>query len=696
MGSAADIHAWMAKVTCLGQIRPFPLVDSLQSIAEGMELRRQVERNLPTDLAGAASSPADLRKQVMEPLRGLQQLVADELTSIRPFMPEHEAPSTCLERIVEAESRVLDAILADVETSVLTRSLLLAGFRGDMEWWQGVARLLEGEPLPDPVAVLRVELHRLAPFAEDVAPDQAATSASLKRRVRQLEENLLERRVADALAAPDAEVTPERLWTRRFHLSHLRDELLSFREENRSDEFAGRLDATIDALDVMREKVAHLAVVRIFKAPPAVRQEAWDNIIHHALGEANEVVTRVEDAPLPRAVRMLETSRQDFRELDRSTRALLAKGVAEESDVTRLRRQSRRARVLSRRMRNELQERQLAWALENSLGRRFVTILENLVLLLILAMTVLIVTESVIEWSVGATPGQLRFFAWVDLAICCVFLAEFGLKLWFVERRWLYFRRHFLVDFLASLPFGFITYSLSVGEAAVESTPQLLRLLRFLRLPVIARYVRVAQPVIRFGRLILFAMRFTDHLVRRSGGVINRNIILFEPEKEDSSLRRYHLALVTLRERYSRQTIALHAELGRAERQELLRHGLDDLEWLAARTPTPPFAEEEEVTLRTARDIPVEQVVERLIEMTPTRLVEVMGPTFVQSVARYVDLFDVPIVRRIPVVRVLIAHRERGPAEVAALAANYLGYSIQAVLALVYYAADLQATISAP
>lgn len=691
--SSTEYQAWRARVDFLLENRPADVADSLCLIAEGMELRRCLER----EESSGEQRPGQERGEILGRVCLLQQAVATGLGPLRPFMPEHEVISHCLERLVEAEGRALDSLVADVSTSSFTRARLLASFHADLEWWQGVAFLLEGEALPSPFAAPRIQLHRLVSLADEEASSTARIGLEepLRLRVERLEEILLERRVANALSAPVDDSSPERLWARRFHLSRLRDEILSIRERDFSRETSGLLASNLGTLDARRERFANLAMVRITEMPPAALQESWDEIIHHALGEANEIVTLVEDAPLPRAVRVLETARDDFRELARSTRVLVAKSRAEKTDTNRLRRQCRRALGLSRRMRDELQERRLACRMEHALGRTFVVVLENLVLALILAMTVMIGSEALLEWSVGATVGQLRIFAWADLAICSVFLSELALKLWFVEGRWLYFRRHFLVDFLASLPFGFFTFHLSLGEAAIESSPQLLRLLRFFRLPTLARYVRVAQPLIRFARLALFALRFTDHVVRRSGSVINRNIILFEPEQEDLSHRRYLHTLISLRERHARWSTEVYSSLRPRERGDLLRLGLDDLEWSLARTPDLPRAREE-LTSRAARDIPVERVVERLIEMTPARLEEVMGPTFAESLARYVDLFDVPIVRRLPVIRVLIAHRERGPAEVAALAANYLGYSIQALLAMVHYAADLQATISAP
>ena len=58
--------------------------------------------------------------------------------------------------------------------------------------------------------------------------------------------------------------------------------------------------------------------------------------------------------------------------------------------------------------------------------------------------------------------------------------------------------------------------------------------------------------------------------------------------------------------------------------------------------------------------------------------------------------FDSPLLRRLPIIRNLVAYREKSPAEAVALAANYLGHLIQRGLNVVYFLADLQGTLSPP
>ena len=69
------------------------------------------------------------------------------------------------------------------------------------------------------------------------------------------------------------------------------------------------------------------------------------------------------------------------------------------------------------------------------------------------------------------------------------------------------------------------------------------------------------------------------------------------------------------------------------------------------RLPTPTI--EETAADDERREIPVEAVVERLIQMTPEQLIDRMGPAFVASVDRYLRLLDLPLIRRLPLVRKL-------------------------------------------
>ena len=179
------------------------------------------------------------------------------------------------------------------------------------------------------------------------------------------------------------------------------------------------------------------------------------------------------------------------------------------------------------------------------------------------------------------------------------------------------------------------------------------------------------------------------------GKLLNRNIVLFEPlhaQKPESSDRH---RLIALRQRAgarpdNRRRAGSIASKRAALAERVARRPREPDRELADPGPADDSPE------TTSREIPVEAVVERLIQMTPERLIDRMGPAFVKAVDRYLRLLDLPLVRRLPVVRKLVAYREKSPAEAVALAANYLGHLIQRGLDVVYFFADLHGTLSPP
>ncbi len=195
-------------------------------------------------------------------------------------------------------------------------------------------------------------------------------------------------------------------------------------------------------------------------------------------------------------------------------------------------------------------------------------------------------------------------------------------------------------------------------------------------------------------RIPLILLRLSDRLVRRMAGLLNRNIILFEPLHTQKSESRDRHRLMTLRSELEQARGAVEARLDRDQRRRLAARVIQDLQ---CRIEALPATETDEAVAENhGREIPVEKVVERLIQMTPERLIDRAGPAFVHAVDRYFRLLDLPLIRRLPVIRNLVAYREKSPAEAVAFAANYLGHLIQRGLDVVYFFADLHGTLSPP
>ena len=247
----------------------------------------------------------------------------------------------------------------------------------------------------------------------------------------------------------------------------------------------------------------------------------------------------------------------------------------------RLRKQAQTLGRTRRQVERQWQEKLLALRMEKLLGRRFVAVLENTVLILIFVLFVLITSEALLERArpAGLSVWQHWFFAIADLAVCSVFLFEFTLKLVLAPHRGSYFLRHALIDFLASLPFGFVAHLIELdrmsdllgqggGSQAFWHPARIARVARAFR------FLRVAIPLVRLARLGLILLRLSDRLVHRMGRLLNRNIVLFEPlqtQKPESSDRH--------------RLIALRSEVEHARTTALARLDRDQSSRLCAASP---------------------------------------------------------------------------------------------------------------
>ena len=724
----AQASQWCEEARRLCDARESSRLESLSAwlnaIDAGLLLRRQLDGLGPDETVESS------RQEVVRALTELQMLADAAMTGLQPGTPAvHLLTARAKEGLLEARAAVR-TVLTGSRLGPLHQAMAIEGLRADIEWLSALVARLD-EETPHPVSTwLDVELQRLRAWL-GTAPGSERDPRDLSLRVgcERMQALLLERRIRRELTRPSVGWSADGLWAERFHLSRLQTQVETLELEPSAD-VAQAPAAWRGSLDQRRTELAGDAVDRVSSLDLPSRAEACELIVQTAVDEVGEMIAFLEDMPLRRAVKRLELMREDLEGLVESCRHWArepSSGIArssgsddsdgpgsdrerepEQSDaelgqdqaaIVRLRRQARRAARLSRRVRAAWQEKLLALRMQTLLGHRFVAILENAVLILILVLFVLIATQVVLERAspAGLSVREHEFFAWTDLAICSVFLFEFALKLVLAPNRMTYFVRHFLIDLVASLPFGFIFHQIALAQldnAAVVTGPPgpLGRLVRVGRVSL--RFIRVVLPILRLARVPLILLRLSDRLVRRMAGLLNRNIVLFEPlqtQKAESSERH---RLVTVRSELEHARTAIEARLDRDQRRQLAERVIHDLQ---ARIDALPVAEIDEAADENhGREIPVEQVVESLIQMTPERLIDRTGPMYVRAVDRYLRLLDLPLVRRLPIIRNLVAYREKSPAEAVALAANYLGHLIQRGLNVVYFFADLQGTLSPP
>jgi hypothetical protein len=718
----------------------------LNAIDPGLRLRRQLDALGPDEATEAS------RRDVVRRLTELQLLTDNELANLKPGTPAHQlVAARAKEGLADARTAVQN-VLGGLRLTPLQQALAFEGLRTDLEWLSTLVARLDQETTHRMTAWLDVELQRLRGWlgtASDRHPEPR--DALLRTGCERMQALLLERRTERELARASVGWTADGLWTERFLLSRLQAQVETIELDafapRRTGEANGEPDGNLtdtrpfparggpaewlDSLERRRDELACEAFDRLDALERPSRAEPCERIIRTAIDEVSETIAFLEDMPLCRAVKRLELMRDDLDRLTESCRrwwrepgggparpavdcALLEPEESDERELSstpndehqdqaaikRLRRQARRAERLSRQVRAAWQEKLLALRMQTLFGPRFVTVLENTVLALILVLFALIAAQVVLERTSpsGLSARQHDFFAWTDLAVCSVFLFEFTLKLALAPNRMTYFARHFVIDLVASLPFGFVFHSMALQQlenaaigtgAASGPFRPLIRVMR-----VSLRFVRVAGPILRLALIPLILLRLADRLVRRMAGLLNRNIVLFEPmqaQKAESSDRH---RLVTLRSELEHARTAIEVRLDRDQRRQFAERILHDLE---GRIDGLPVVETDEaIETAQGREIPVEKVVDRLIQMTPERLVDRTGPVFVRAADRYLRLLDLPLIRRLPVIRNLVAYREKSPAEAVALAANYVGHLIQRGLNVVYFFADLHGTLSPP
>jgi hypothetical protein len=699
----------------------------LDHLDTGTGLRRTLDHQ---SLAGPSEA---CRRAVLRQLTELRQAVNDAIDDLVTESPGRDVLAGRVKHWLAEAKTALRELVADHRLDPLGRALGVEGLRGDLDWYSAIIARLDGEPLPSRIAALEVELDRvhnqLALKAQaDSTPDTEL--GRLLGRCERLRGVLLERRARRELSMSTAEAPAERLLALRLHLSRLQARVASLEQVDDDDGhprwLGGDPEEWAEALSIRRIELADRAAAELQGKDLTESRKPCERAAQAASDEVSEMIAFLEDMPLRRAVKRLELAREDLdqvtlilrrqanavgpenqaaglsqtalTDLERDNQLLEAEDLSLASDS--IGRHVRDLERLKRRIRGQWQEKLLALRLEELLGPRLVRVIETGVLWLILILVGLIAAEALLDRTDWISDELRPWLAWADLAICTCLLAEFALRLTLAPLKVRYFLRHFVIDFLASLPFGFLAFQLGgagaeAGMTRASESLRLLRLLRFGRLVQLLRYVRVALPVVRLARLLLFLLRLSDRLIRKHAGLLNRNIVLFEPyhaHRPESSDRH---RLASLKSEQEHASALVNSRLDRGGRKRLAERILADLDIRIETLPAEAFdGDGEDEEGRNGREIPVEALVDRLIQISPERLVDRMGPGFVTSADRYLRLLDVPLLRRMPVIRNLVAYRQKSPAEAVTLAANYLGNLIQRFLEVIYFLADLQGTLS--
>ncbi|MDA0588398.1 MAG: hypothetical protein O2820_08580 [Planctomycetota bacterium] len=379
------------------------------------------------------------------------------------------------------------------------------------------------------------------------------------------------------------------------------------------------------------------------------RNEQLDVWSRFVADQCDSVVTSIDDLAPEVAIRQIDTVSE------------AAKWYLAKVDKRRCAETKRIKRKLAR-LRAERQERQVLARMEAKFGRRFAGFVERLVLVLILFVLVLMT----IEWTVKLSETTLYWFAIADGAACAVFLMEFFTKFSLVEGRWAWFRRHLFVDLIPSIPIGLLTAGLADSGDVIRAG----RLARFLRLPRLARYVKLLRPLIRIFRALGLMARGIDRVVRQFGRTLNCNVILYPNQAE---LAQY--------ERRRPEPDAEHSRLWRRVREEwgrLLADASDDDRKLIASARIDVLRsavdiksiefEEGSGAKAGVHDIPAEALLDNFESLDAESAEATLGESIVAQLGSIIKTLSMGPIRILPIIRQCIPKGARGMTDAEAVA----------------------------
>src|SRR5262249_48449622 len=146
-----------------------------------------------------------------------------------------------------------------------------------------------------------------------------------------------------------------------------------------------------------------------------------------------------------------------------------------------------------------------------------------------------------------------------------------------------YLLRHFLIDLIPSLPFGFLAHQIDLAQmampaAAAAGTGAMKWLADTGRMLQVLRTTRPVLPTARLSRLPVLLLRLSDRPVRRMAGLLTRNITLFEPSSAQRPESRDRHRLLALRAELEHARTRVEERLGPDDRRRLATRVLGDFD----------------------------------------------------------------------------------------------------------------------
>jgi hypothetical protein len=347
----------------------------------------------------------------------------------------------------------------------------------------------------------------------------------------------------------------------------------------------------------------------------------------------------------------------------------------------------RRLRRKLRRLTVERQERELQASLAARFGSVRAARFDKLVVGLIFFVLGALVVEMIFDLPLRA---QLALLV-LDALACEIFLLDFFVRLALVRGKASWFLRHFLIDFLPSIPFvllGIRFGLMGVHDIKADAS----RLGRGFRL---ARFLRFT----RFARSFGFLARGFDRIARRYGHLLNHNIVLYPNRDERRQAERERASMTTrswrLRARVGEEWRKLLLMAPAPERDSVARARIAGLERArqAGHATRPPRAG---APVASVRDIPAEAMLLRMQAVTAQEIETDLGQDFVARCARATRTFSRIPFRWMPVLRRYVPRvaPHMSDAAVTAAAAHSISAELKRHHDRWFWVADLHGTVT--
>ncbi len=398
----------------------------------------------------------------------------------------------------------------------------------------------------------------------------------------------------------------------------------------------------------------------------------------HLVDTAEVVMTAIDELEPARAVMHLDMTIDDLRWYLHNAATLPA---------TR-RRLKRKLRILKR----ERQERDLQGKLYARFGKQRVRQFDKLIVWLIFFVI------GALFYEVFFAPSlRTRLFLLVgDTFACLLFLLDFFVRLYHVRGKSTWFVRHFLIDFLPSIPFtligirmGMIAPTDLVGIAKGQSV----------RVVRIARLLRLFR-LTRFARALGFLARGFDRIARRYGHLLNHNIVLYPNRQERKVAERERQSLATrawrLRSRLSDEWRRLLQDAPSSARAAVALTRVEGLEAARDAGHTERPARAAGLAVSSVRDIPAEELLRKMQALTAGEIEADVGPDFVARCARATRVFHRIPLRWLPIIRKAVPRLTpaMSDAQVTAAASHRISGELQRHLDRRFWVADLHGTVT--